>query len=475
VQRLSGLDAGFLYMDTPTLHMHTIKVAVLDPPPGGPLSFAEAQVLIGRHLAALPPLRRRVLAVPWGLHHPVWVDDPDLDLDHHVRRAVVGPPGDRAALHAVVAQVAAVPLDRSRPLWRVHVCEGLADGRVAVVVVVHHAVADGVAASALLTRALAGVEGGPPPPLPTGAPPLPGGSGLVLDALADHAVQVARLPGLLADTTTRARRLRRHRRERPAGAPPRPMRDTPRLSFNRALGPRRAFATSRLPLADAAEVRRAAGVSLNDVVLAVVAGALRSFLVDRGELPSVPLVAAVPVAADPAGGAAARLSGNRLSNIFTSLATDVADPAERLAEIHRVTAEAKEEQRILGTRTFASWVQYTPPRPYSWVVGLWSRRRLGDRLPPPVNLVVSNVPGPPVPLTAHGAALRELVSVGPVLEGVGLNITVWSYAGALHVGLLADAARLPDLEGLAGALAPALDELRRAVAGAGDPTVTGVS
>jgi diacylglycerol O-acyltransferase / wax synthase len=473
VQRLSGLDAGFLYMDTPTLHMHTVKVAVLDPPPAGALPFAETRDLIARHLVALPPLRRRVLPVPGGLHHPVWVDDPDLDLDYHVRRAEVAPPGDRAALRALVAEAASVPLDRSRPLWRVHACEGLADGSVAVVVVIHHAVADGVAASALLTRALAGVEGQPPPVLPA-APPLPGPARLVADAIVDHVGQVARLPGLVADTTTRAWRLRRHRRHGSATTPPRPMRDTPRLSFNRAIGRRRTFATARLALADATEVRRAHGVTLNDVVLAVVAGALRSFLTGRGELPPVPLIAAVPVAADQADAAGERLGGNRLSTIFTSLATELADPVDRLLEIHRVTAEAKEEQRILGPQTFGSWVQYTPPRPYAWIVRQYSRRRLGDRLPPPVNLVVSNVPGPPVPLAAHGAVLRELVSVGPVLEGVGLNATVWSYADALHVGLLADGGLLPDLDLLADAMVPALAELvEAAIAGERSGSVAG--
>ncbi len=470
VQRLGGLDAGFLYMETPTLHMHTLKVAILDPPPHGTLPFDEVQALIGHHLAALPPLRRRVVDVPWALHHPVWVDDPDLDLDHHVRRVAVTPPGDRAALDAAVGRAAGEPLDRSRPLWRVEVCEGLADGRIAVIVIVHHAVADGVAASALLTRALTEPVG---PAVRPGAPPPPSSAALVADAFRDHLGQLARLPVLLARTVARGWRAGRRRRAGPA-TPPLPMRDTPRLSFNRAIGPTRVFATARLSLEDAAMVRKAAGVSLNDVVLAVVGGALRRFLLERGELPATPLVAAVPVAADtrPVDERVVdRLEGNDLSTLFTTLATDRDDPADRLRQIHRVTAEAKAQQRILGETTFGSWVQYTPPAPYAWLMRQYSGRRLGDRVPPPINLVVSNVPGPSVPLEVHGAQLRELYSVGPVLEGVGLNVTVWSYAGRLHVGLLADADLLPELAELAGAMGPALDELAGAVAGTGGATV----
>lgn len=466
MQRLSGLDAGFVYMETPTLHMHTLKLAVLDPPVvEGVGSFEFMRDEIGRRLHLLPPLRRRLVEVPFGFHHPVWIDDPDLDLTHHVHRVVVPAPGGRRDLDELVGRLASRPLDRRRPLWEMYVVEGLAEGRIAVLVKIHHAVADGNAASALLMNVMTGSPDDPglapgPPWMPE---PVPSATRLLVDALVDHLRQLADLPQLVARTARRVRVLVAHRRAAPV-SPPRPMIDTPRTVFNAALTTERAFATVSFPLADAKEVRSAFGVSLNDVVLALVAGSLRGYLIERRALPASSLVAGVPVGADDAavasGSARLRLEGNRVSNLFTTLATDVADPVERLHTIHRVTAEAKEMQRLLGTDTFASWVQYTPPRPYAWIVHQYSRRRLADHLRPAINVVVSNVPGPREPLFAAGAPLVELYSVGPVLEGIGLNVTVWSYGDRLFAGVLSCRDTLPDPERVASGLVDALGELR---------------
>jgi diacylglycerol O-acyltransferase len=382
-----------------------------------------------------------------------------------------------------------------------------------VLVKIHHAVADGAAASALLANAMqvadAPAPGGPvpedgwPAPASGGPGPAPGGpapeawrpepvpsaSRLLADAFVDHLRQLAGLPGLARRTARNLAGLRAHRRDADV-RPPLPVLHTPRTRFNTALTPHRAFATATVALDDVRAVKRAFGVTLNDVVLAMVAGALRGFLLERGELPDRPLVAGVPVVADPADGAGSgagsdggsgagpgstsgggpgggsdepRLGGNRVSNLFTTLATDEADPVARLQAIHRVTAEAKVRHRLLGTDTFAAWVQYTPPGPYSWVVRQWSRRRLADRVPPPINLVVSNVPGPTRPLAAAGARLEELYSVGPVLEGIGLNVTVWSYCDRLHVGVLSCREALPEPADVADRMGPALAELARAV------------
>uniref|UniRef100_UPI002FE394B1 WS/DGAT domain-containing protein n=1 Tax=Rhabdothermincola sp. TaxID=2820405 RepID=UPI002FE394B1 len=167
--------------------------------------------------------------------------------------------------------------------------------------------------------------------------------------------------------------------------------------------------------------------------------------------------AGVPVGIDAGGGG--RLGGNRVSNLFTYLATDEPDPVRRLLRIHEVTAEAKAVQAIIGPETFASWVQYTPPRPYAWVVRQYSGHHLADRHPPPINLVVSNVPGPSRPLRTAGARLKEIYSVGPILEGIGLNVTVWSYLGGLYVGTLACRDTLPDPHRITDAMHDALGEL----------------
>jgi WS/DGAT/MGAT family acyltransferase len=225
------------------------------------------------------------------------------------------------------------------------------------------------------------------------------------------------------------------------------------------LTPRRSFATDSLAAADVQTVRRVFGVSVNEVLLAVVAGALRRYLLDRGELPPISLVAGVPVAADPNEH---RLGGNRVSNLFTSLATDVADPVDRLRRIHDVTTEAKTLQNLLGRATFGDWVQYTPPRPYAWLMRQYSRLQVAERHPPPINVVVSTVQGPSSQLYAAGAALRELYSVGPVLEGIGLNVTFWSYLDRFFVGVIGCRDEVPEPTLVTDAMHAAMAELATA-------------
>jgi diacylglycerol O-acyltransferase / wax synthase len=468
LQRLSGLDAGFLYMETATLHMHTLKLAVLDPAPGTPLDFEEVSEAIRLRLPALPSFRRRLVEVPFGFHHPVWIEDPDFDLTNHLVRVRLPSPGDRHDLENAIADLAGVPLDRSRPLWQMYVFEGSADGRLAVCVKIHHAVADGAAAAALLANVMSPIEVPGDEPLPDDwePEPLPSSLRLLFDAIADHLGQLRLFPALVGRTAKRSWSVA-VRRRRSSITTPFPILNTPRTSFNTSITARRSFGMTTLPLDAAREVKRRCGVSLNDVVLAVVGSALRSYLLERKRLPDRALVAGVPISSDPdrtdGGGSSAasmhRLEGNRVANLFTTLATDQPDPVRRLLTIQAVTSEAKAIQQTLGTRMLADWVQYTPPRPYAWFMRLYSRRRLADRHPPAINVVVSNVPGPSAALFVAGARLRELYSVGPVLEGVGLNVTVWSYLDRLFVSALACRDSLPDLHAVIDRIPAELDDL----------------
>jgi diacylglycerol O-acyltransferase len=454
------MDAGFLYMETPTLHMHTLKLAVFEPMPGWEAPSTEALLQgIMHRLHQLPPLRRRLVETPLGFHHPVWIEDPDFDIEYHVRRATVPVPGSGRELDDKVARLASRPLDRRRPLWELYILDGLEQGRLAALVKVHHAVADGVAAAALLENVLSVTPEEPDPERVEHWPvdAVPGTAALLRDAVGDHLGQVRRLPRLVRRTSRNVGALRRHRRETEVSTPL-PMIDCPRTLFNAALTPHRSFATTSLPLDEVRALKAARGVTVNDVVLAVVGGALRRYLAARGELPDRALVAGVPVSADDAADIV-RLAGNRVSNLFTSLATDLDDPLARLETIPRVTTEAKEAQRLLGPDTLADWVQYTPPLAYSWVVRQYSRHRVADHLRPPINLVVSNVAGPRTPLFVDGVRLRNIYSVGPILEGVGLNITVWSYLDHLDVGVLACREHVPDVHLIAEGLHEALREL----------------
>jgi diacylglycerol O-acyltransferase len=213
--------------------------------------------------------------------------------------------------------------------------------------------------------------------------------------------------------------------------------------FNGSLTPHRMFSTAQLPLDERKGVSKAFGVTVNDVVLGLCAGALRRYLEERGELPSRPLVAGVPVAVAAAGEGERRLGGNWVSNMFTSLRTKV----------------AKEVHHAMGAEMLAAWSELTPPRPFAAWMRFYSRRKLADWHRPPINLVVSNVPGPQAPLYIAGARLVELYSMGPVLEGIGLNITVWSYVGVLYFGVVACRETMPDLSVVCDYLGDALSEL----------------
>jgi WS/DGAT/MGAT family acyltransferase len=392
------------------------------------------------------------------LHHPIWVEDEPVDVARHLRRVVVPSPGTKREVEQVIGKLASTPLDRSRPLWEIAVLEGIADGTIGVVAKIHHAVADGAAASALLANVM---DTDQPLDVPVWeAEASPPARRLMGHAARDQGRQLLHLPGLLWRTLRAVLLLVRRRRDMPV-IPPRPILDTPKVSFNGSISSRRSFAAASLSLKEVRAVRAATGVSFNDVVLAVVAGAMVAWLEEHGEHPASSLTAGIPVATDRAGGEP-RLSGNRVSNMFTSLCTDVKDPVERLHAISKVTAQAKVMQETLGLKMLEDWVQYTPPALFSLFMRVYSRLAVANHHRAPFNLVVSNVPGPTEPVHVGAARLTDLYSVGPILEGIGLNITVWSYLDRLNFSALACPDTLPDLPGLVQHLAPALTELTAA-------------
>jgi diacylglycerol O-acyltransferase len=463
VERLSGVDANLLYMETPTVHMHTLKIAVLEPSGEAPRSLAAVKQELRDRLPLLPPFRRRLVELPFGFHHPVWITV-EPDLDEHVRAATLPAPGGHRQLDELVARIASSPLDRSRPLWELWIVDGLERGRTAAVAKIHHSLADGIAVAELLANVMSPFPGSPPPAPrePVGeAEPVPSRRRLVGDAWIDHRRQLGRLPALVWRTARSLRAVDRRRHEL-APAPPLPLWDTPHTILNGALSARRAFASTSLPLAEVRAVKTRCGVTLNDVVLALVAGAVRSFLLARGALPQKPLVAEVPAGTDRPG--TRRLSGNVLSNIFTSLCTDVDDPGERLRAIHAGAVGAKEIHAVLGPDLYAAWSDYAPTRAFAGLVRLGSRLRLADRFRPPVNLIVSCVPGPRQPLYWAGGRLVDVFSVGPIIEGAALNVTAWSYVDHLNVGVLTCPDLIAEPHEIADGLHAALRELEPAEA-----------
>jgi len=485
--RLTGLDGAFLALESPTTHLHVMGTMVFDPSgvPGG-LGFRRIRSLVDERVPLVAPFRMRMVGVPFGLQHPRLVEDPDFDLDFHVRRASVPGPGGPEELAELVADLAGRPLDRTRPLWEFHVIEGLAEGRIGIVAKVHHAIIDGVSGAEVLAaffdlspdptpRALFGGD-------PTGARPTLGasepvdagsdgesapGPGWAPAALPGELDQLRNtlgsLPGQLdalarsvSRTVQTARAVSARRRETGVQLGPSPF-QAPQTSINRAISPHRRIAFADLALTDVRKVARVFGGTANDVILTVTAGGLRSLFAGRGEEPDTSLIALVPVSVRTE--AEQGTLGNRVSAMLVSLATGITDPVARLRHIRDGVRVAKDQHRVVGPEIYASWAEATFPAVATRLSRLVSDLRLFDHVAPPFNVIVSNVPGPGFPLYLAGARLVSMHPLGPIVEGVGLNVTVFSYLDAVHVGVQACWDLVPDVAVLGTAMETALAEL----------------
>ena len=457
-EALSGLDARFLYSETEHAHMHTLKVAVLDltatQHPFDPGTFT---TVLEQRVRQLPPLLRRALDVPWGMGHPVWADDPDFSIDRHVTFRPIDPPGDAAELAHIVAEVAATPLPRDRPLWAATVVTGLSGHRAAVIVRIHHSVADGGATVEMLRRILdddaLGVpdDGVPSPPLE----PLPSRRALMRLAARARRGKLRTLPHV-AIASTRNTTVTAWRRWRAPVRAAKPF-DGPRTSLNSSLTAERTFAMTTLPLPEILRLRRTLGGTLNDVYLTICAGALRDYFTARGERVEKALIASVPIGIR--GDAPGRISGNRVDNMYVRLPVHLEDPMARFRAVHTDAAAARLLRDSMDPALVAQRGELTPTHLHRLVLRAFADSRLADRLRPPVNLVVSNVAGPRDQLHLGGAVLEAIFSVGPILEGVGLNLTAWSYAGGLHIAALGCPRTLADPWALVDRLPESLAEL----------------
>jgi diacylglycerol O-acyltransferase / wax synthase len=440
--------------------MQNIAVGLLRAGVGGPLTLADLRRHVAARLDQLPAFRWRVVPVPLGLAQPVFVEDPCFDLGAHLCHAVLPEPGGPEELSAACAQLASQHLDRGRPLWRLTLIDGLADGRQAMVLEIHHALMDGYATRTTLARIFSEEEPASPPSAWRPGR-LPGRVRLLTGALAHDAWALARLPELIC----RTRRATVAVRQRRAGAvvtAPKARVDPPPSAINQGFTSERRFAWAALSLDNALVVKDVAGVSVNDVALAVVGGALRGYLRGRGTLPDRPLVASVPVGMDEPG-AIPRAAGNRFSRLTTSLATDVADAWERLQRISAVTAEAKACLDLAGRELLADWLEYLPPMLLGPLVrrSQATRRRSGPRRGggPDANVVVSNLRGPAIPWRLGSTVVEEMYLAGPPNSEVSVNFALWDYGGRLLFGILSFADLVEDPGELAVRLSRSLDEL----------------
>ena len=465
MQRLTGLDAGFLYMETPTSHMHVAGLQILDPSTmaGDQPDLDDIKKMIGDRLHLAPPFRRRLAEVPLGLHHPLWIEDPDFDLDEHVHHIAVPAPGGKRELADLVSHLNSIQLDRTRPLWEIWVIEGLEGGRIATLSKTHHAAIDGASGNEL-TVALLDMT----PEIVTHEPEeewvpdkLPSDVELLTYAAGSLARQPVSAVKAVRRTVEGALAVRSRNRQ-PDIDPPPGIGDAPPTSFNGALTPRRSFGYTTLSLTDVKDLKNALGVTVNDVVLALCSGALKTYLEDRGEHYDDPLVAMVPVSVRSDDEKDAM--GNRVSSMLCSLATNLDDPLDRVNAIHEGTQRAKEQHEAIGADTLSDWAEFMAPAVLGRAARLYSRTKMADRHRPLFNVTISNVPGPNFDLYSGGARMEAMYPLGPIMDGGALNITVLSYKDNLDFGIYACPDLVDDPFVIADALESALADLQKAAA-----------
>ncbi|MGW0803965.1 WS/DGAT/MGAT family O-acyltransferase [Nonomuraea sp. NPDC002799] len=468
--QLAALDAQFLHFETATNIANIAGLAILD----GDLNRADLQALLEQRLPYVPALRRKLAPVPLGLDHPYWRQEDDLDLDYHVREIGLPPPGGDRQLAEQVSRLHARRLDRSRPLWEIYLIHGLSGGRMGLYTKVHHAAVDGIGGADVLAALL---DTGPSPAAPpAGSPerdaPPPGAAEMLARGL-------ARLAGNPAYAVRFAARAIPHLDEIPvvswipgshlvsglarrlAGsgqAPELPTLPAPRTPFSGPVSAHRRFAFVSLPLEEIKQVRKAFGVTVNDVVMAVCAGALRRWLAAHGGIPRQPLVAGVPFSLRAAG---VEGRGNQVAIMTAPLAVHLDDPVARLHQVRQAMQRIKDRFALSPARWLREFSESMPAA----LMGLASRSAFGlvGQTSPPINVAISNVPGPQFPLYVCGARLLTHYPVSVITDvSGGVNLTAFSYDGSLDIGVVTDREMVPDPWELAGHLREALDELRDA-------------
>lgn len=445
---LSGLDASFLYLEAMGTPMHVGSLMLLERPAGDRTDFHAALIQhLRRRLPKAAALRRVLEQTPLDLGHPMWRERAPIELEEHVLRQRLPKPGSMTQVRNLVARLHAQLLDRSKPLWQFVVIEGLADGKIALYSKVHHALLDGQGGIAL-AQALLDLDprgrGHDQPPAELEVSAEPGRREVLGTALRSTVNQLARMFRAIPATLKVAADAVRKAEGSLIGR----IRDTvslaPRTVFNVQISDARSFATLSLPLGQLKHLAKALGVSLNDIVMALCGGALRNWLLKQGKLPEKPLIAAMPISLRAAGDTEIN---NQASMAQCELGTDCADPLERLKAIHAATASIKSKVANLRSLIPTDYPGLAAPIWVSGLSRLWARGRIAEKLPPLANVAISNVPGPPFDVYLAGARLVHYYPVSIITHGLGLNITVQSYASSLEFGIVACHKIMPKLDG----------------------------
>ncbi len=457
---ISGLDAAFLYAETPTSPMHIGSVAVIE----GSLEFETFRAIIHSRLHQVPKLRQRLVYVPLSIDYPYWVDDPNFDIDMHLYHIALPRPGGWKELRKIASTIFSSPLDQSRPLWSFYFIEGVDSvpqvpkGSVAIVAKIHHVAIDGVAGAGMMSLLFdfTAAKSEIPEPRPFHPRPLPNDLSLVMKSTISFAQNPLKLPKLISTTLASSIKAGMLTRVQHSELPTAPF-TAPPTPLNGIISAKRKWNTAILELDRIKKLKSIMGTTLNDVMLAICAGALRRYLSEKDKLPLKPLVAMVPISTRTA--AEENGTDNQISSMLIQLATNIEDPIERLEVIHENTIRGKSYQGAVGAKTLAQMAEIVPFGVANRAARLYSRYHMAELHNPVFNVTITNVPGPQFPLYLHGNKLLAVMGMAPIIDGMGLIITIFSYNGLVTISPTSDARTMPDIDVFSRYLRESANEL----------------
>ncbi len=472
MQQLTGQDASFLYFETPSAPMHVGGVMIYDQTelPAGKQRFTDILRAIEERLHLARPFRQKLVNVPFSLDHPYWIEDKDFDLEYHVRHIRLPEPGDMRQLRIQIARLHSRPLDLTKPLWEFTVVEGLdaieglPKGCYAIVTKIHHACVDGVSGVGMI-EAIHDLEASPEPLAPPAkawvgeAEPNP--AELFVRAQFNNLTQPFRFAELLARTVPALGRLSQgfaQKRFEPNTQAP------PRTRFNGVISAHRVVEGRSFDLAEVKQIKtQIEGATVNDVVLSVCGGALRKYLESKRELPEQSLIAMAPISVRSTDEKDSL--GNRVAAMTVAIGTEIENPVERLQAVHRSSSSSKEMTNALGAKLMTDYSQFIPSTTAALAARLYTELGLANQMNVPFNCVITNVPGPQVPLYSAGARLVTQFGLGPIFDGMGLIFPVLSYCGQITISVTSCRKMMPDPEFFGECVQASYDELRQATVG----------
>ncbi|MEM6800108.1 MAG: wax ester/triacylglycerol synthase family O-acyltransferase [Bacteroidota bacterium] len=463
LEAISGMDATFLYAETPTSPMHIGSVAVIE----GSLEFDKFRATILSRIHTVPNLRKRLVYVPMSIDYPYWVDDPNFNIDMHIHHIALPRPGNWKSLRKIANQIFSEPLDQSRPLWSFTFVEGLDNipqvpkGSVAIISKIHHVAIDGVGSTGLFSLLFDFTSEARPIPEPKPYKPkkLPNELSIILKSTLSFVEKPLKFPKLINEALTASFKAGMLTRVQKAKMPTAPF-SAPASPLNGIISAQRRWNTAILSLDRVKALKRNMGVTLNDVILGICAGALRRYLAEKDKLPLKPLVAMVPISTRGAG--EEKQQGNQISSMLVQLATNIEDPIERLEAIHENTIRGKTYQEAIGAKTLARMSEAVPFGIANQAARLYSRFQVAEMHNPVFNVTITNVPGPQFPLYLNGHKLLSVMGMAPIIDGMGLIITVFSYDGLITLSPTSDAKTMPDIDIFTRYLRESANELEEA-------------